>query len=264
MKALYTSAAAAALMIAMSPADSASGGTADLNSRIKASLSKLDTANDDHWTDAGLPRVERLRDLTGDQGITRRMVEDAAPGFNRANAHAAPSDTSTLTSKQTPVAEAGADTPIPVQIVKANEIGEPDAGSFMKSAAEISKENADPDLTAGEAAANTATSMYPEITAAGEGQPGNDDGSLFAGDEDRPAATVEPSAIADSYPDAFALLDALAIVAAQPRYRRNGELQQLIRSYSIQQTQMRDLQGRLDARDEARAARQDDDAAKVA
>lgn len=50
---------------------------------IKAALSQLDKNNDDHWTTNGLPRLDVLKDLTGDKSVTRKMVTDADPSFTR-------------------------------------------------------------------------------------------------------------------------------------------------------------------------------------
>lgn len=49
---------------------------------IRAALLKLDTKNDDHWTEDGLPRVDALG---LPKGITRGAVTAAAPLFTRAN-----------------------------------------------------------------------------------------------------------------------------------------------------------------------------------
>lgn len=64
---------------------------------IEAALSKLDPTNDNHWTQDGLPRLDTVKILSGNPGLTREMVTDAVPGFSRASAQAA--------------AEAGAGTP---------------------------------------------------------------------------------------------------------------------------------------------------------
>lgn len=52
---------------------------------IRAALAKLDAGNDNHWTDDGLPRMETVKLLLGNPGITRDEVTRAAPGFSRAN-----------------------------------------------------------------------------------------------------------------------------------------------------------------------------------
>lgn len=44
-------------------------------------LKTLDVNNDDHWTAQGLPRVEVL----GIEGLTRKVVTEAAPTFTREN-----------------------------------------------------------------------------------------------------------------------------------------------------------------------------------
>lgn len=53
---------------------------------IKAALEKLDTSNANHWTSEGLPRLETVKMLVGDQSVTREQVTQAYPGFTRASA----------------------------------------------------------------------------------------------------------------------------------------------------------------------------------
>lgn len=50
---------------------------------IKALL-QLDSGNDAHWTDDGLPRVDIVQTLLKDPDIKRRDINDAQPGFARA------------------------------------------------------------------------------------------------------------------------------------------------------------------------------------
>lgn len=54
--------------------------------QIQKALSSLDVNNDNHWTADGLPRLETVKLLSGDQSITRESVTSAAPGFSRASA----------------------------------------------------------------------------------------------------------------------------------------------------------------------------------
>ncbi len=46
---------------------------------IRGALSKLDTTNDDHWTEDGLPRTTAL----GLKNVSRGQITAAAPGFTR-------------------------------------------------------------------------------------------------------------------------------------------------------------------------------------
>jgi len=55
-------------------------------SKILEALSKLDTNNDNHWTADGLPRIETVRMLSGDQTITREQITAEAPDFSRSAA----------------------------------------------------------------------------------------------------------------------------------------------------------------------------------
>ncbi len=52
---------------------------------IKDSLAKLDPANDEHWTDDGLPRMDVLQAQPGNSRLTRKQVTDADPSFSRAS-----------------------------------------------------------------------------------------------------------------------------------------------------------------------------------
>lgn len=51
---------------------------------ILQALAALDVANDENWTTEGLPRLDVLKDLTGQQ-ITRVALQELAPGFSRVN-----------------------------------------------------------------------------------------------------------------------------------------------------------------------------------
>jgi len=50
--------------------------------------SRLDPANDDHWTADGLPRMTAVGELAGDSSITRKDITHAAPNLTRALAQA--------------------------------------------------------------------------------------------------------------------------------------------------------------------------------
>ena len=56
-----------------------------MKEKIVEALQKLDVANDNQWTQDGLPKIEILKFLMGGEAITREQVEEAAPGFTRAN-----------------------------------------------------------------------------------------------------------------------------------------------------------------------------------
>ena len=62
-------------------------------SKILEALGKLDPANENHWTADGLPRIETVRMLAGDQGITREQITAEAPDFSRSSA-VTPAETS--------------------------------------------------------------------------------------------------------------------------------------------------------------------------
>jgi hypothetical protein len=49
---------------------------------IKEALSMLDVLDDSHWTTEGLPRVDVVAELTG-QDVTRHIITKVAPHFRR-------------------------------------------------------------------------------------------------------------------------------------------------------------------------------------
>ena len=74
-------------------------------SKILEALGKLDPANENHWTADGLPRIETVRMLAGDQGITREQITAEAPDFSRSSAVIAPALTETPEAEDQPQAE---------------------------------------------------------------------------------------------------------------------------------------------------------------
>lgn len=50
---------------------------------IKQALSRLDVANDDHWTADGMPRVDVVACLTGNDTVKRADITQAAPQLTR-------------------------------------------------------------------------------------------------------------------------------------------------------------------------------------
>lgn len=53
------------------------------DSALKTALLSLSVENDNHWTKAGLPRLETLKFLTGNSDLTQEIVSAEIPGFNR-------------------------------------------------------------------------------------------------------------------------------------------------------------------------------------
>lgn len=53
---------------------------------IASALSRLDPNNDNHWTADGLPKVDTVRFLAGDQSVTREQIQQTDPTFSRATA----------------------------------------------------------------------------------------------------------------------------------------------------------------------------------
>lgn len=50
---------------------------------IQDALNRLDPTNENHWTADGLPKVETVRFLAGDQNITREQIQKTDPQFTR-------------------------------------------------------------------------------------------------------------------------------------------------------------------------------------
>lgn len=51
--------------------------------KVRAALAQLDSANDKHWTDDGLPREGVVRQFASDQSISRKDIQEANPNFQR-------------------------------------------------------------------------------------------------------------------------------------------------------------------------------------
>lgn len=55
----------------------------DIVRLIVEALRKLDPANPENWTQDGLPKLAAVQGLVGDTSITRKDVEESAPGLTR-------------------------------------------------------------------------------------------------------------------------------------------------------------------------------------
>lgn len=223
-------------------------GSGGLGGSIKSALSKLDPNEDGDWTSGGLPSMPRMKELTGKSDLTRDEVASAAPGFSRTNAASAPSDLSNV---------GGGDEGAPSKQEErdnAPDEGEPgapagdthDVKQQYRTPAEISQDEADDRLPPGEAAINQTTSFYPEITAGGGGQPGEDDGPLIA-----------EGSVPDA-DDAIMAFEKAVQLASGDRYRRNNAMQSLVRHYQVEQDAIKTVQGRLDVRDADRKKAQEE------
>lgn len=83
-KSVFDPAAEHAARVAQATADAeAAELTAKSADSIKAALAKLDPANDDHWTAAGLPAVGAVKEITGSTTLTRDDIGAAVPDFER-------------------------------------------------------------------------------------------------------------------------------------------------------------------------------------
>lgn len=195
------------------------------NQKIKNALGELDTKNDDHWTAGGLPSMDRMKALVGDENLTRAQVSDAAPGFNRSNADAAPSDKAKLSSKA-PDPNAGAN-PAGPGAHPADRPIEDQGGPGNVNDAMMNAERRDP------------------AADASGGLTGKPDDPEY-----RSATMRAPDAneIAKHIPDAIVLFEAAVIAASAGRYARNSALQTLVRGYQVAQREVKEVQGRIDIR----------------
>ncbi|QPM89377.1 hypothetical protein [Pseudooceanicola algae] len=57
---------------------------------VGAALKDLDPSEDDDWTSAGKPAMDRIKDLTGSTTLTRADVEALFPAFKRPSSEAPP------------------------------------------------------------------------------------------------------------------------------------------------------------------------------
>lgn len=56
---------------------------ADTQDNIVQALDMLDPSDDEHWTEDGSPRVDKVREITGIEDLSREEITDAAPQFMR-------------------------------------------------------------------------------------------------------------------------------------------------------------------------------------
>lgn len=56
-----------------------------MSKKIREALLKLDSANEEHWTTEGLPRLDVMKDLVG-EAVSRADITGAAKSFSRSNA----------------------------------------------------------------------------------------------------------------------------------------------------------------------------------
>jgi hypothetical protein len=54
-----------------------------MSDKIKEALLKLDPANENHWTDAGLARLETVKFNMGGTAVSREELDAAFPGFSK-------------------------------------------------------------------------------------------------------------------------------------------------------------------------------------
>lgn len=180
--------------------------------KIKEALGKLDKDNPADWTQAGLPSVERVRELAGDDTITRSQIGEAYPGFDREGP--ATKDDAGANSGSGEQADPNA------RFKQGEERGEGlgNPNDAMNNAERISEE------------------------AGGVG----DKRDVPEYESERTELT--PAEIAKHCPDAILLLEAAVAAGMSGRFSRNSALQTLLRGYQVAQTEIKEVQVRLDKR----------------
>lgn len=58
-------------------------GATNLQDKIRAALAQLDPTNNDHWTQAGLPNLKVVQELTGLSELSRDGLNQMSDGFVR-------------------------------------------------------------------------------------------------------------------------------------------------------------------------------------
>lgn len=234
-KFLMGSAAASLIMAGVcfaAPSDGSGGGD-DRTAKIRAGLGKLDTSKDEDWTEGGLPSLGRMQTVTGLGDLKRAEVGEAAPGFSRTNANAAPSDLSKSTASPS-----GDDEP-DAALNGGEGSGDEEPKSELDEANERRAPNLDP---------RDNPNVGKDDLGPYEGQTHTADQEQYLAEE-LAAEDMEPTAIAGKYKDPIALIEAAyAAFNADPRYAKNGELNQFFRHYSIAQVNIKTHQARLNKR----------------
>lgn len=185
---------------------------------IRKAIENLDPANDEHWTNAGLPAVNAVSDAVG-ENVSRQQIAEAYPGYDRAKAE----DERDGRNQEGSDADAP---PAPSQTepneddVREEPEGALPDGTFPIDEGLIEKGEANSD------------NPYSE-------DPGD---GLKVGKHDED-------------PDAIAMIEDALRVAQGERYMRNYELQAFVRQWSVQQTLIRESQRRIDARNAERGKR---------
>lgn len=172
---------------------------------LAEAINALAPARDEDWTATGDPAMARIEELTGNPDLKRSDVKAATPeGFNRSNAHAAPT------------------------------LGDANAAT------------SDPQTSAATSDANDATgadAVCGDPSAVVEGETGTE----MSDTAKAVAGLIEASFDGEDF-SPVTLMEAVVAASQSDRYVRNSALQNLVRGYQVSQAQIKDVQGRLDAR----------------
>ena len=216
---------------------SGGGSGSDDKDKIRQALRKLDPDNDDDWTQGGLPAMARVQELSGMSGLNRQQVGEADPGYNREKAAGTPEPKANVEAshrKQRENADAAS--------------GATGGAGSGENGEQTAEDRIQPNLDPASNPNVGTTDLGPYE---GQAHTADQRENLHAQE-----ATEEAGEIQASEGDNPIELFERAVAAAQTdRYRRNGELQNLVRHYQVNQVAIKDLQGRLDKRNEDRASR---------
>lgn len=194
-----------------------------MSEQIKQALRKLDPNDDGDWTAGGLPSLGRLKEIVGVDDLSRAEVGEADPGFNREVAQG--------TGKR----DGRGQTP-------------PDRSKPKDQDEQTAEDRIQPNLDPASNPNVGKTDLGPY-----EGQAHTADQRERLHAEQAMEEAGDVTVAEDE--DGIALLERAIAACQGQRYRRNGALQNLVRHYQVEQLAIKDHQGRLDQRSDAREER---------
>jgi hypothetical protein len=147
---------------------------------LKEALQKLDVANENHWTQDGLPRLETVKFLNGGSAVTREEIEKDFPGFDKSTAagywltYQAPAAQAPQGGEAATPEQGGGDSATaPQPAPQAEQGGEAPSANGDGAAPAETKAPEPADAGAAEGAADSETELAPLV----EGLDGAEDGS---------------------------------------------------------------------------------------
>lgn len=212
--------------------------------KIKSALGKLDPSNDGDWTGGGLPDLNRMRELTGFDDLSRGEVADALPGANRDNPGGKQASSSGDASGSSAPSSSGSAGSSDVQKSVQESAADADKAATAFDEADAKRDPA-LDPATNDNVGKTDLGPYETQThTADQGEKLAEQVKVELWSEGQ-----QPADLAAAVKDPVFLLEAaFAAMSADPRYSKNGELQNLARMYAISQAPIKAHQARLDRR----------------